>query len=77
MSENLTGIRKDYMQQAGFRMLLDEAMSYYPAAQSFNPSDKRTEEVQVNEWKAKSSEKAGFDLCFKLLTGITPEEFSK
>jgi len=74
---NLTGIRKEFMQNASFRMLLDEALGVYPKPQEFNPSDKRSEEMQVNEWKSKSSEKAGFDVCFKMLTGITPEEYKK
>jgi len=73
--DNLTGIRKEIMQTAGFNMLLKEALEMYPKPQPFIPS--QAEEKQINEWKSKSSEKAGFDLCFKMLTGITPEEYQK
>ena len=72
---NLNGIRKEFMQSASFQMLLDEAMAMYPEPQPFRPHD--PEEVQINEWKSKSSEKEGFDLCFKLITGISPEEYKK
>lgn len=75
--DDLTGIRKEFMQTAGFKMLLDEAIAVYPVPQAFNPSDQRTEEMQVNQWKAKSSEKEGFAICFKMLTGITPEDYKK
>lgn len=74
---NLIGIKKEFMQNASFKMLLDEAIGVYPKPQEFNPYDARSEEKQINEWKSKSSEKAGFDTCFKMLTGITPEEYTK
>ena len=73
--DNLQGIRKEFMQMAGFKMLLDDALTMYPKPQPFIPS--QAEEKQINEWKAKSSEQAGFDLLFKMLTGITVEDYTK
>lgn len=63
------------MQSATFRMLLDEALAAYPKPQPFLPKGEMSEEMQVNDWKSKSSEKEGFDLLFKLITGISPEEY--
>ena len=76
MKDQLGTLRKDLMQSASFRMLLDNAMEFYPKSRPFNPYEADAEK-QINEWKSKSSEKAGFDLLFKQMTGITPEEYKK
>ena len=73
--DNLKGIRKEIMQSAGFKMLLDEAMGMYPKPRPFDPNGE--EEAQINKWKSKSSEKIGFDLCFTMITGISPEDYTK
>lgn len=76
MSDKLGGIRKEIMQSAGFKMLLDEAVAMYPNPMPFNPYGE-DEDNQINKWKSKSSEKIGFDLCFKMITGISPEDYTK
>ena len=73
----LGSIKKEYLQQAGFRLLLDRALESYPQPKSFNVNDatEHGSQIQIEQWKAKSSEQAGFDLCFKLLTGYYPKDY--
>jgi len=72
MSENLNGIRKDYLQADSFRMILKEAVSFRPEHLPFNPLAGESVSDQVEQWKAKSAEQRGFDLAFKAITGINP-----
>ena len=72
MSDNLNGIRKDYLQADSFRMILREAVSFRPDHSPFNPLSGESVSDQVELWKAKSAEQRGFDLAFRSITGINP-----
>lgn len=72
---NLNGIRKEYWNNDTFRMILREAAATQPNVMPYLPQDQsRGKEQQINEWLSQSAEKAGFDKCFKLITGHSPEE---
>ena len=76
--DKLGSIRKEYLQQDPFRMILKETLSYYPEPKGFNPGNpEQTIDAQIEEWKAKSAEQRGFELCFKLITGFYPKDFRK
>ena len=75
-TENLNGLRKEYLQNASFRMILREALTKRPEHQPFNPLSGQATDVQVEQWKAKSAQREGFDLAFRMITGIKPEDFN-
>ena len=74
--DNLNGIKKEYLQSDSFRMILKDAISFRPEHQPFNPLMGKKTDDQVEEWKAKSAEQRGFDLAFRTITGINPEDFN-
>ena len=75
--DNLGTVRKEYWTTNSFRMILREAVKNRPEAQSFLPNDtSRNTEIQIEEWKSKSAEKRGFDLCFQFITGHSPEDLT-
>lgn len=78
MSDEVGGIRKEFLQMEAFRMLVKESLTQYPEIPSFNVHDATEKGIhtQTELWKSKSSEQKGFDLCFKMMTGYYPKEFN-
>jgi len=72
---NLNTLRKDYWNTESFRMILREAVESRPEMLPYLPNDgSREKEQQIDEWLSQSAEQAGFDKCFKLITGHYPGE---
>jgi hypothetical protein len=76
MSDNLNGIRREYLQTDSFRMILTDALKYRPEHLPFLPTSGEDANVQVEQWKAMSAEQRGFDKAFQMITGIKIEEFN-
>lgn len=74
--DNLNGIRKEYWNTGSFRMILKEALEYRPVHMPFNPNSGEATDVQIEQWKAKSAQREGFDKAFQLITGHKPEDFN-
>ena len=68
--DNLNGIRKELLATDSYRMVLKDAKTYRPEYRPFNANEKA--DIQVEQWKAMSAEQRGFDMAFKVITGINP-----
>lgn len=75
MSDNLNGIRKEFLQTGSFRMILKDALKYRPEHKPFDPNG-GSFDVQTEQWKALSAERQGFDKAFQMITGLKPEDFN-
>lgn len=73
--DDLNALRKELLMSV-FRILVKDAQNKYPEPRIFNPNSNDSMEKQIEEWKSKSAEQRGFDLCFKSITGYSTKEFN-